>query len=96
MRFIPYTDDRAVMGRVRVADELVQLDVMDVAALAELGSMEDHEDVVAVGADLGDGVALHAGPDGERMEVEDLGQHPGGRLVAAGSRSLRPWDSPFG
>jgi hypothetical protein len=70
--------------QVAAADELVQLDVVDVAALAELRGVQDDEDVVAVGAHLGHGVALDAGADGERVEVEHLRQNPGGLLVAGG------------
>jgi hypothetical protein len=66
------------------ADELVQLDVVDVAARAQLGGMEDDEDVVAVGPNLGHGVALDTRLDGQGMEPEGLGQQPGGRLVADG------------
>jgi hypothetical protein len=68
--------------QVAGADELVQFDVVDVAALAELGCMQDHEQVVLVGAHLGHGVALDAGLDRERVEAEDLPQHLGGLFVA--------------
>jgi hypothetical protein len=64
------------------ADELVQLDVVDVAARAQFGGVQDDEGVVAVGPDLGHGVALDAGSDGEGVEAEDLPQHLGGLLVA--------------
>jgi len=43
------------------------------AALAALGGVEHHEQVVAVGMDLGHLVALHAVPDGEGMEAKHLG-----------------------
>jgi hypothetical protein len=66
------------------ANELVELDVVDVTALAELGGVQDDEDVVAVGADLGHGVALDAGPDREGVEAEHVRQDPGGLLVADG------------
>jgi hypothetical protein len=46
--------------------------------------VQDDEDVVAVGADLGDGVALDAGTDGQGVELEYLRQHLGGFLVADG------------
>jgi hypothetical protein len=46
--------------------------------------VQDDEDVVGVGADLGDGVALHARLDRESVEPEGLRQHLGGRLVAVG------------
>ena len=84
---------RAVDGdHIAGADELIQLDVVDVAALAEFGGVQDDEDVVAVGPDLGHGVPLDAGPDGEGMEAEDLRQHPGGHLVA--DRDVHP-DQPI-
>jgi hypothetical protein len=50
-------------------DELVKLQEMDMAALAALGGVEHHEQVVGVGVDLGHLVALHAVPDGEGMEA---------------------------
>ena len=58
--------------QVARADELVQLEVVDVAAGAELGGVQDDEDVVAVGADLGHGVALDTGLDREGVEPEGL------------------------
>jgi hypothetical protein len=45
------------------ADELVQLHVVDVAAGAELGGVQDDQEVVAGGPDLGHGVALDTGLD---------------------------------
>jgi hypothetical protein len=74
------------------ADELVQLDVVDVAARAQLGGMQDDEDVVAVGPDLGHGVALDAGTDRQGVEPEHLGQHLGGLLIA--DRDVDP-DQPI-
>jgi hypothetical protein len=47
--------------QVAGADELVQLDIVDVAALAQLGAVQHHEDVVTVGAHLGYGVTFDAG-----------------------------------
>jgi hypothetical protein len=47
--------------QVAGADELVQLDIVDVAALAQLGAVQHHEDVVTVGTHLGYGVTLDAG-----------------------------------
>jgi hypothetical protein len=58
--------------QVAGADELVQLDVVDVAAGAQLGGVQHDKEVVAVGADLGHGVALDAGLDGQGVEAEDL------------------------
>ena len=65
-------------------DELVQLDVVDMATRAQLRSVLDDEDVVRVGADLGHGIALDAGPDVPGVEAEHLRQHPSGLLVADG------------
>jgi hypothetical protein len=65
-------------------DELVQFHVVDVAARAQLGGVQDDEDVVPVGADLGHGVALDAGLDRQGVEANDLPQHRGGLLVADG------------
>jgi hypothetical protein len=65
-------------------DELVQLDVVDMATRAELRSVLDDEDVVRVGADLGHGIALDAGLDGQGVEGEHLRQHPSGLLVTDG------------
>ena len=73
------------------ADELIELDVVDVAAAAQLGGVQHDEDVVAVGAHLGHGVALDARPDGEGMEAEGLRQDPGGRFVT--DRDIDP-DQP--
>jgi hypothetical protein len=39
-------------------DELVQLDVVDVAGLAQFWGVQDDEDMVAVGVDLRHAVAL--------------------------------------
>jgi hypothetical protein len=51
---------------------------------AQLRSVLDDEDVVRVGAELGHGIALGAGPDGQGVEAEHLQQHPSGLLIAAG------------
>ena len=67
--------------QVTGTDELVQLDVVDMATGAELGGVEHDEDVVTVGADLGHGIALDASLDRQGMEGEHLRQHPGSLLV---------------
>jgi hypothetical protein len=54
------------------------------AARAELWGVQDDEDVVAVGAHLGDGVALDAVADGQGVEAEYLRQDPRSLLVADG------------
>jgi hypothetical protein len=65
-------------------DELVQFDVVDMATGAQLRSVLDDEDVVRVDAELGHGIALDAGPDGQGVEAEHLRQHPSGLLIPAG------------
>ena len=55
------------------SDELVELEEMDMAALAALGGVEHHEQVVGVGVGLGHLVAFQAVPDGEGMEAKHLG-----------------------
>jgi hypothetical protein len=67
-----------------ITDELVQFDVVDMATGAQLRSVLDDEDVVRVDAELGHGIALDAGPDGQGVEAEGLRQHPSGLLIAAG------------
>jgi hypothetical protein len=57
---------------------------MDASAPAALGGMQDDEDMVRVGVDLGNLVALHAVAHGQRMEAEHLGEHPDALLVAGG------------
>jgi hypothetical protein len=73
------------------ADELVELDVVDMATRAELRSVQHDENVVPVGAHLGHSVALHAGTDGQGVEAEHLRQHPGGLLVTDGD--IDPYES---
>src|SRR4030095_15158193 len=65
-------------------DELVQLDIVDMATRAELGGVLDDEDVVMVGADLGHGIALDAGPDVQGGEAGPLRPQPGALLVTDG------------
>jgi hypothetical protein len=57
---------------------------VDVAARAKLGGVQDDEDVVTVGPDLGHGVTLDAGTDRQGVEAEHLRQYLGGLLVALG------------
>jgi hypothetical protein len=58
--------DRAVdSDHIARPDELGELDVVDMATRAEHGSVQHDEQVVMVGAHLGHGVALDAGPDGQ-------------------------------
>jgi hypothetical protein len=51
--------------QVAGSDELVQLQVMDVAALPPLGGVQHHEHVVGIGVHLGHVVALDAVADGQ-------------------------------
>jgi hypothetical protein len=64
------------------ADELVELDVAHGPAAAALGGVQDQEDMVRVGVDLGHLVALDAVAHGQGMEAEHLGEHPDALLVA--------------
>jgi hypothetical protein len=65
------------------ADELVQLDVVDVAALPVLGGVQDNEQVIGVRVDLGHAVAFDAVAYGESVEAEHIGQNPDGVAVTA-------------
>ena len=72
------------MGRDQVAppDELVQLDHVHVAGLARFGSVNDHEQVVGVGVDLGNMPPFEDVAHRERMEAEHVGEVLGRFLVA--------------
>jgi hypothetical protein len=81
--------DRSVHGHQIVgADELVQLDVVDVAALPVLGGVQDNEQVIGVRVDLGHAVAFDAVAYGESVEAEHIGQNPDG--VAVTARDVNP------
>ena len=74
---------RPVHGdQVVAADELVQLDVVDVTALAELRCVQHGEHVVGVDVDLGHVVALDAVVHRDPVEAEHRRQHLDGDLVA--------------
>ena len=74
---------RPVHGdQVVAADELVQLDVVHVTALAELRCVQHGEHVVGVDVDLGHVVALDAIAHRDPVEAEHLRQHLDGDLVA--------------
>ena len=62
---------------VVAAEELVQLDVVDVPMLPDLGRVQHREHVVVVDVDLGDVVAGDAVADGEIVKAEGLGQDLG-------------------
>ena len=74
---------RPVHGdQVVAADELVQLDVVDVTTLAELRCVQHGEHVVGVDVDLGHVVALDAIVHRDPVEAEHRRQHLDGDLVA--------------
>ena len=68
--------------QVVLADELVELDIMHMAALADPRCVNNGEHVVAVDVDLGHVIAVDAVPHGDRVEAEDMGQHIHRGLVA--------------
>jgi hypothetical protein len=59
------------------ADELVKLDVMDVATGPELGSMQHDERVLVVDVHLRDVIALDAVADRQMVKSEHVGQQRG-------------------
>ncbi len=59
-----------------LTDELIQLEVVDVSVLADLGGVDHHEEVVDVHVDPGHVVALAAVADRHRVEAELLGEQP--------------------
>ena len=75
------------------ADELVELDVVHVAGLAQVRRVEDHKDVVAINVNLGHVIAFDAVLDCQRMEAEEIGQHLSGPNVAY--RDVDPGDRVF-
>ena len=77
---------------VSPADELVELDVVDVSALALLRRVQDDEHVIGVDVDPGHVVALDAGLHRPRVESEHLREHVGGLLVAYGH--VHPHEPP--
>ena len=82
---------RPVHGdQVVAADELVQLDVVDVTTLAELRCVQHGEHVVGVDVDLGHVVALDAIVHRDPVEAEHRRQHLDGDLVAG--RDVDPDD----
>ena len=69
---------------VALGDELVELHVVDVPAVAAFRGVQHHEHVVGVDVHLGDGGALHAVLHRLRVEPEDVGEHRHGVGVAGG------------
>ena len=69
---------RSVHGdQVITAEELIQLDVVDVAAGADLGGVQHREHVIVIHMDLRDVIAFHAVPHRDLMKPEHVGEHPG-------------------
>ena len=73
------------------ADELIELQQMDVSRVSKLRGMQNHEQVVAVGVNLGHMRPLQAVAHGERMKAEDLRQSFGCVLIAL--RKVDPYKS---
>ena len=57
------------------ADELVKLDIMHMAALADLRCVQNREHVVGVDVNLGHVIALDAVPHRDRVKAEHPRQH---------------------
>ena len=84
--------DRSVHGdQVVPPDELVELDVVHVAALPPLGGVQHDQHVVSVAVHLRHTIALDAVPDRNGMEGEHLRQHA--RAVVVAVRDVNP-DEP--
>ena len=60
--------------QVAAPDELIELDEMDMTRLAGLRRVEDDEQVIRVGMDLGEMAALEDVAEGQRVEPETLRQ----------------------
>ena len=71
--------------------QLVELEVVHVAPLPELGGVQHDQHVVAVAVHLRHTIALDAVPNRKGMEPEDLGQHA--RAVIVTARDVNP-DQP--
>ena len=79
----------AVHGhQVPVADELVQLDGVNVPRGAGVGRVQDQEHVIGIHMHLRHLVALRAVLDCQRMEREHVAEHAFGRLVPG--RDVQP------
>jgi hypothetical protein len=65
---------------VALTDELIEFDVVHVAAGARLRGMQHQKEMVVVEMNLGHRIAICRVPDRERMEAERRRQHPLGRL----------------
>jgi hypothetical protein len=63
------------------ANELVELDIMHMAALADLRCVKNREHVVGVDVNLGHVIALGAVPHCDRVKAEYPRQHIHGLLV---------------
>ena len=70
------------------ADELVKLDIMHMAALAELRCVKSREHIVGVDVNLGHMIALNAVPHRDRVKAEHPRQHIHGLLVT--DRDVHP------
>src|SRR6266508_672461 len=75
------------------ADELVELEKVDLSGLTALRGVQDQEGVVGIHPGLGDLVALAAVTHGHRVEPEDLLQYLGRWVVAL--RDIEPDEAVF-
>ena len=81
--------ERAVHGdQVVTADELIELDVVHVAAGADLGGVQHGEHVIVIHVDLRDVVAFHAVAHRDLVKPEHVGEHPG--VLPGHSRNVHP------
>jgi hypothetical protein len=66
-------------------NELAQLSLLDLLAWLARDTLEHHEQVIAVGADLRHVVGLTTVAHGARVELEHVGEHVLGRIVDGGN-----------
>jgi hypothetical protein len=76
--------------QVVAADKLVQLDVVHMPTLPDLGRMQHSEHVIGIDVDLGNVVALGAIAHRDAVKSDDFRQRLDGGLVAG--RDVDPHD----
>ena len=64
--------------------EVVELEQVDVARGTGLGRVQDHQQVIRVGVQLGSVTAFGAVADRKRVEVERVGEHAPRLVIALG------------
>ena len=67
--------------QVVLADELVKLDIMHMAAFADFRRVKNREHIIGINVNLGHVIALDTVPHCDRVEAEDPRQHVHRRLV---------------